>query len=153
MIIIRDKQEKVGYWDFSHYPDCEGQVVEQLKTADYTIKGYENIVVVERKRTVAEIAVNLGSAYDRFRREFERMTAFKYACVLCEFTLSDTLSFPANVPHKLKKVKMKMNGKFILKRINELENEFGIDFIFCGSKTRAEEIAMDLFRKVIKEHV
>lgn len=150
MIIIRDTREKAGYWDFTPFPECTGQIVQGLKTADYTIQGYETKVVIERKKTVSEIALNLGSKFATFKKEFIRMKEFEKAYVLCEFSFDDVLIFPAmsRLPKRLK-AKIKMTGKFILNQINQLEEEFNIPFIFCNNKSQAEQMAMDIFKEVV----
>jgi hypothetical protein len=152
MIIIFDSREKAGIWDFSKYDCCEGQAMDTLGEGDYTLFGYENLIAIERKRTVAEISQNLGKYYDRFKREFERLQKYKYKYCICEFTLEQLLEYPKNSTLPAWKIKtIKMNGKFMLKRINELEAEYKIEFIFCRDKIEAEEKAMELFQQAIKD--
>jgi hypothetical protein len=99
---------------------------------------------------VSELANNLGREYERFLREFERMQKFKEKYVLCEFTLEELIEYPrgAKLPAYLLK-SVKMNGKFMLIRVNELENKYNVKFIFCKNKIEAEQTAFELFKTAI----
>lgn len=102
-----------------------------LKTADYSIKGMEDIVAIERKRSSAEIATNINEP--RFRKEFERLAQYKYKFVICEFELRDILNYPigSGIPQKIWS-KIKVSGNYILKCITDLELEYGVAFKFAG---------------------
>jgi hypothetical protein len=152
-IVLQDNKEKVGMWNLSFSSHYAGTEVVHLKTADYTIKGMEDIVCLERKRSTGEIALNLGKKWETFKAELERMQTFKYKYVICEFTINDVLFFPANsgVP-KFLWPKLRMSGKFILARINELSETYGIEFIFAGNKTNAEVKAMEILTNVFLEN-
>ena len=52
MIIIQDTREQSPF-DFSFY-DCDVSIAT-LKTGDYTIEGYEEIVCIERKKSASKI--------------------------------------------------------------------------------------------------
>ena len=70
--VIKDTREQDG-WIFAPYDRCEGMEVDTLHTGDYTLKGFEDIVCVERKASVSEIATNLGKKKKAFYNEMERM--------------------------------------------------------------------------------
>lgn len=57
--VIQDTREQKG-WYFSEYDKCNGMEQGSLKTGDYTLKGFEDMVCIERKFSVEEIATNLG---------------------------------------------------------------------------------------------
>jgi ERCC4-type nuclease len=156
MKIIRDTREKVGYWDFSFF-GYEMEVVK-LKTGDYSISGYEDILCIERKKSTAEMAINCGTDSPRFEAELERMQHFEYKYLILEFTVSMLLDFPkgSGIPkrfHKTtgKEIKVRMNGGFIMKKLKEYEDKYGIDVIFAGSQAGAVEVAEEIFREVLYE--
>ena len=151
-ILLQDNKEKVGYWDLSFGEQFAGKEVVHLKTGDYTIKGMEDIVCLERKKTTGEISLNLGIKWETFKAELERMQTYKYKYVICEFTINDVLFFPANsgVP-KFLWPKLRMSGKFMLSRINELSETYGVEFIFAGSKQNAEAKAIEILTNVFLE--
>ena len=63
--------------------------VGTLRTADYTLHGYEDQIAFERKKSIDEIAGNLFGRdrekrpmRERFQREMERLSAFETKAVL-----------------------------------------------------------------------
>lgn len=92
--VIRDIQEKEGHgWFFDPSPDgkkspiCAGTVIEHLKTGDYSLKGYEDRLCIERKAGFFEIWGNYAER-DRFEAELERMSKIKYRFILIESSLT-----------------------------------------------------------------
>lgn len=152
-IVLQDSKEKVGYWDLTFGAMVLGKEVTGLKTGDYSIKGMEDLVCIERKRNTGEISLNLGQKWKTFKAELERMQSFKYRYVICEFHSSDVLFFPAKsgIPEKLWPY-LRMNGKFMLSRINELMETYQTEFIFAGSKNNAEAKAIEILTNVYLTH-
>jgi hypothetical protein len=54
-----------------------------LKSGDYSLKGFESRVAVERK-SVADLFGTLGQGRDRFERELGRLAEMEYAAVVVE---------------------------------------------------------------------
>jgi hypothetical protein len=94
--VIKDTREQDG-WFFSPYDRCTGMEVATMKTGDYTIKGYEDLVCIERKGSVTEIATNLGKKKKAFQAEMERMKDFDFRFILLEFSASDVLDYPLSL--------------------------------------------------------
>ena len=63
--VIKDTREQNG-WFFTPYEKCSGMEVKTLHTGDYTLEGFEDVVCIERKGCVAEIAMNLGKKKNTF---------------------------------------------------------------------------------------
>lgn len=143
--IIRDKQEKVNYWDFSPDNLFKGTASETMLTADYTIRGLENIFCIERKASSGEIAGNLYTK--QFENELKRMEKFKHAFVVCEFLLEDLFNFPygSGIP-KIIWNKLRTNSGGLLKRLFELEVKYKCKFIFAGQ--HGKEVATILFKQM-----
>jgi hypothetical protein len=152
-IVIRDVQEKVNYWDFPVSESCDGTVVEHLKTADYTIKGLESEILIERKANIDEFAANLTQP--RFVRELERLndhTIPSLPVVILCFELSDLTDWPSSsgTPPHIKK-NIKTTGKFLMKRLAELMVRFPrVNFIFAGSE--GKDIAASLLKRVWEKY-
>ena len=75
-VVLVDTREQYPFWDAGDHDVFGFQfTVERatLKTADYTIKGMEKLVLVERKSSVDEIATCCSWGRDRFERELRRM--------------------------------------------------------------------------------
>lgn len=145
-VVIRDTREQNG-WDFTTGSSCEGTVIEGLKTGDYSIKGYEHLLSIERKGCIAELASNLVE--DRFERELERMEAFKYAFMIFEFNMEDLIAYPkgSSVP-PWKRKNVKLNPFFLLKRLLEIEIKYKVKIIFAGK--HGKTIASSIFKRVIE---
>lgn len=150
-IIIDTREQQC--WDFSDqfsqdkYYSCSSER-GTLKTGDYTLKGLEDILVIERKASSAEIAQNITE--DRFEREFKRLAEYKHKFVICEFDMRDIMNYPigSGIPQRAWS-SIKIKGKYILKKITELQLTYGVPFIFAGDF--AVEQAIAIFKKVSKD--
>ncbi len=98
-IILVDTREQLPYL-FERFPNWIGSTIRQgLPTADYSIVGYESVIAVERK-TLVDIVGSLMSGRERFLREMERLSEFKYKCLCIEATREELKSpyrFASNV--------------------------------------------------------
>ena len=86
--VIKDTREQDG-WTFSPYDMCKGMEIDTLHTGDYTIKGFEDVVCIERKACTSEIAMNLGRKKKPFQAEMERMKDYSFSFIICEFDMDD----------------------------------------------------------------
>lgn len=148
MIILSDSSEKMP-WDFSFYHQCEAQEEANLNTGDYTIKGMEHLLVIERKRNAGEISINLGQKWKPFLKEFQRMAEFPHKYLICEFPFEDLLNFPVNsgIPKYLWS-KIRVTGKFLASRLTKTCEEYGVELIFAANREEAQSIAMNIFKEV-----
>jgi hypothetical protein len=151
MIILQDNKEQTP-WDLEFFDEVEEQKVVHLVTGDYSIEGLESVVTIERKRTTGEIALNLGQKYKAFAREFDRLQTFEYRYIICEFTFDDILSFPINsgIPKRFWS-KLRISGKFILSRLEQLCNDHEVELILCGNKENAERTAYKILKSINDE--
>ena len=144
--VIRDTREQNG-WTFMAGKACDGTVSGTLKTGDYSIEGYEDLLTLERKGCIAELATNLVE--DRFERELERMESFKYAFMILEFSMDDLIKYPkgSGIPYyKMKSVKL--NPFFLLKRLIEIELKYKVKIIFA--ENHGQTVASSIFKRVIE---
>lgn len=147
--IIKDTREQKG-WLFRAIGDCEGMEVDTLRTGDYTIKGFEDVIAIERKRSVEEIANNLGRQSAAFEREMQRMSKIEHAYIICEFDFQELLDFPkgAKVPKELA-TQIRMTGPFMLRRLLEYQVKYNIKIMFCGSAYNGFTVANSIFKRMI----
>ena len=94
--VIKDTREQNG-WFFSQYDKCDGMEVATLHTGDYTIKGFEDVVCIERKASVTELANNLGKNKKAFYAEMVRMQDFPFKFLILEFSFTDVAEFPISL--------------------------------------------------------
>jgi ERCC4-type nuclease len=148
--IIRDTQEKKNFWTFANYNVVNEVIDKKLKTGDYTIEGMEDILCIERKHGIGELAKNIVEA--RFERELIRMGDFKYSYLILEFGLEDVFGYPfVNSVHHMAKKKAKIRGPFILKKLAEISVKYNIQMIPCGHPKYAEEMVISLMKRIYEQ--
>jgi len=144
MIILQDTREKIP-WNFISYDICLEQRLCVLSEGDYTLHDYPNLVCIERKRLVTEIAINLGKKYKQFIDEMKRLQKYRFRYVICEFPEQELIIYPTNckLPKRILS-RIRMTGKFLHKRISEIIDKYQIEFIFCEHKYEAQDKAIEL---------
>lgn len=140
--IIIDTREQQP-WEFSRCATAS----KKLDTGDYSLEGYEHLLCIERKKSVGEIANNIVEK--RFKDVIQRMTNYKYAFFIMEFSMDDVLSYPigSNVPRKMWD-KLRVSSGFILKVLLEIQLKYNIKILFCGDASNASKVAQSLMTKV-----
>jgi ERCC4-type nuclease len=144
--IIVDTREQQP-WEFGLHVTSK----EKLDTGDYSIKGLEHLLTIERKKSVSEIANNITE--NRFKDVLNRMSQIPYKFMLFEFDLEDVYSFPmgSDIPKKLWD-KIKISPKYLLKYLTELQLNYGIHIIYCGDASNAEKMAVSIMKRVYEKH-
>jgi ERCC4-type nuclease len=146
--VIVDTRERAEYrWWFDPDDCCEGSELLKLDTGDYSIKGMEHLLSIDRKRNTAEISQNIVDS--RFFDELERMQVFKYKAIVCEFNMFAIMNFPysSGIPNnKLKNIKI--TSKLILSKIAYIQAQYNIPFIFCDNREYAMIYSQAFFKKV-----
>jgi hypothetical protein len=120
-------------------------VTQKLKTGDYTLCGYENILCIERKGSISEFARNVNQK--RFERELIRMREFEYRFLILEFDMHHIAYFPAQsgIPERLWDT-LKVTNKYILRRVIEITIEHNIHILFVGKF--GLQTATSIFKRV-----
>lgn len=145
--IIVDTREQYAY-EFGYHTTSR----EKLDTGDYSIKGLEDIVTIERKQSVSEIANNITTP--RFTNELERMRPIAHKFLLCEFNLEDIFQFPvgSDIPKRLWE-KLRVSNNYILKfLIEKVMLEYEVQVIFAGDSTNGEKIASRILNKIYAKY-
>jgi len=147
MIIVRDTREKVGYWEFEDFE----MSIKKLDTGDYSIVGLEDILCIERKKSITEFCGNITQA--RFTRELERMEKYPYRFLILEFDVDDVMRYPigSSIP-KWKWAQLKITGKFIMSAISNIQIKHGVNVIFAGGPDNAKVCAMNIMKRVNTKH-
>ena len=142
--IIIDTREQHP-WEFPYHSKAN----RKLDTGDYSIEGLENILCIERKNGMAEIANNMTEP--RFKDVIERMKTFKHSYILIECDYEQMMHYPigSDVPKKAWS-KIKISPAFILKFLTELSVHHNIHIIFCGNPQWAEKTALSIMKRVYK---
>lgn len=146
--VIRDTREKEKKgWYFHNDGMCLGTIDEKMDEGDYTLYGYEDRLCIERKGAVTEFAQNLTQS--RFYKELERMERYDFPFLLLEFTMNDIVDYPNTImlPKRVKD-KIKVTGKFLLKKIIEIDMKYKTKILFCGHN--GMEVVTSIFKRVIE---
>lgn len=145
--IIRDTREKPDHgWSFPIDAYCNGTMVEKVRTGDYTIRGLENFISIERKQSIDEFAHNCIEK--RWQKCMQRMSECKHSYILFEFSQYDIDNYPksAKVPSHVRK-KLRIPPAYIRKVIYTAREDYGIHVLCCGDALNAEKIAYRLLKK------
>lgn len=141
-VIIRDTREKRRKgWKWGKGNGCAGTVERTLQTGDYSVEGLEDFVVVERKGRTSEWAKNVTE--QRFENELERLNLIPHSYILLEFTMEELARYPmgSGIPKYLLH-KVRIGGKYILKRMEEMAAHYNISIVLCGKD--GKEFAFDI---------
>lgn len=160
--IVRDTREKEekGWW-FTPSERCAGTQEEKLDVGDYSIKGLEKFVTLERKGSVAEFCGNLTqprfvAPYDSKKElnkqsELVRLEAIAYPFIILEFEVDDLLRYPYidGIPGRVRRY-IRFKGPAAFKKVIELQMQYKTSIIFAG-KTRGKDVASSIFKRIIEE--
>lgn len=144
---VVDTREKRDVLLFPEDKYCTGTKRKALKTGDISIEGLEDIFVIERKRTTAEISMNAFE--DRFKRELERLQQFKYKFILCQFDANTILNFPkgSGIPPRFWD-SVCVSGSYLLARIMYIQINYKIPVILAG--TEGFKVAFAIMKQVAR---
>jgi len=144
--IIIDTREQTP-WEFGFHNTAK----HKLDTGDYSIQGFENIISIERKRSVSEFANNLSES--RFKDVLERLSKIKHAYMVFEFNIDEIYTFPvgSDIPKKMWD-KLRISGNYIIKRLIEIQLEYGIQVVFCGDAANAERFSVSLMKRIYERY-
>ena len=140
--IIIDTREQQP-WAFAEY----STTVQKLDTGDYTIRGMEDVLCIERKKSVSELATNIME--DRFWREMERMGSFTHKFLILEFDYRHIMDYPegSDLPKRVKS-RIRIRGPFIIKKMCEIQMNHSVHILPCGNTENAEFVATNIIKKV-----
>lgn len=148
-MVLQDTREREG-WDFTFHGFAQANY--KLKTGDYTLVKYRNVLCIERKRSTGELSLNLGKKSSAFFKELERMKAYPYRYIVFEFSEQDVERFPENsgIPKKFH-AELRISANFMKSCIAKMKSDYDIEVIYAGNKDNAMNETIKIFNKVIEE--
>jgi len=136
--LIVDTRERIPF-DYEGDEDFEAIVHTKLDAGDYSIKGIEHLIVIERKMNADELFNNFTQNKERIYAEFERLRGHKIKIMMIEQSCEDIMN-----PHNyyvnkkgLNKRAASMPVAVVASNLNTLMVEYGVQVIFAGSKARS----------------
>lgn len=144
-IIIDTREQKP--WEFPYHVTAN----KKLDTGDYSIEGLENIICIERKNSISEIANNIRET--RFKDLLERMKSYKHAFILIESDFEDLMHYPigSDIPKEKWKY-IKITPNFILKFLLEISIKYNVHVIFCGNAKWASKTALSIMKRIYEQY-
>lgn len=116
MDILVDTREQTPY-------ELIGSEKSTLKTGDYTVRGYEDVMAIERK-SYNDLYHCLTSSRLRFEKQLKRLSDYKYKALLVDSTVSSVL---------LGHVHCNLPGDEALKRVMRYSVKYDIPVMFVDN--------------------
>lgn len=115
-----------------------------LPSGDYSIRGLETRVAIERKRPT-ELFHCFGADRDRFRREYERLSSYDYAAVVVEGDIEScaTQRDPRSV----------VSPAVVINSLIAWEMRYGVRFHFAGDRLLAQTLTYRILQKFFRKYV
>lgn len=135
--IIQDTREKDG-WKFRASANCLGMERRKLDTGDYSIEGYEDLVMIERK-SIPDLWGSLIQRRKTFMKEMDRALEFPVRYLIIEGSVGDILRgfrYSSVTP------------EFILSCLTSLEVKHGIHVVFTSKR---RDVAQRYVRRLISK--
>lgn len=152
MQIIIDTREKKDLFLFKTFP-VETKV-KKLDTGDYSIRGFENKITIDRKRDSNELQMCYGQKWRTFSDLLKRMEDFDEAYILCTFPYNHLEIFPreSNIP-KSRWRRIKTSASFLRYRTKKIQEDFpNIKILFGNTHYESEEIAYNILKTYYEKH-
>lgn len=148
MTIIFDTREQ-EQWTFGWYKDIKLER-KTLYPGDYTVKGAESRVRVERKKNMSEVSKNLAKKWKPFQKELKALADFEFKYLIIEQPRIMLDIFPegSGIPEYLHS-RIRVSANFLKNRLFRECNANGIEIIWCSDKIEAEEQAVEIFRRFV----
>ncbi|MBW8002639.1 MAG: hypothetical protein FVQ80_11560 [Planctomycetes bacterium] len=125
-------------------------VKKRLKTGDYTMKGFEDTLCIEKKSGIKEVLINICRGdRARFKKLLERMSKFKYKYFIIEDSPDRVAKVLRSIPD------CRMSPRTFYFWVAEITIRYSIPVIFTGhrpdvSKAIVNEIFTQLLEKDLK---
>ena len=139
--VLYDKQEKRP-WKLPYKMERE-----HLKTGDYTFKGFEKIVAIEKKSGLIELLNDLANGYrPTFERFLKRLSEYPVKVIVVEDTLSE-LSISRALTHIRRKSggRARLTSRSIYYWTADIAAKYGIPIVFVGKRAK-----MDLLPEIFR---
>jgi len=108
-------------------------VRDSLEVGDYSVRGFENQITIERK-TISDLLGCLTHDRERFKRELEKLRAYKWKAVCLEGTEDELLQFndfSLIHPNSTRQSVVSINIRY------------GIQFYFSSKRSNIERWVLD----------
>lgn len=137
--IIRDDREKKP-WKFS--PDTFKVEVKRLEVGDYSIKGFEDSIAIEKKSSIKELVTNLSSRYrPTFKKFLAKMERMPFKIIIIEDELS-------NVERTIRAMKTGLTPYSVYYWVSRIITTHKIPVVFVGKGRGKKDMICELFIQI-----
>lgn len=156
-IILRDSQEKVGFFRFDGLSTRKGEPVEVIwqglgpRNGDYSLPGELGRCAIERKSTEDCIATVLGwgERRERFERELENLEQMETAAVVVVGT-QDQVEYAILTGEQHGNKTPLERVKVFAGAVRALQQDYRVPWIWCSTHRRAEIETLRLLERHAK---
>jgi len=131
-ILIIDTREVAPLF-LEHPPKGLVMVRDTLPVGDYSIRGWENQVAVERK-TISDLLGCLGNDRERFKRELEKLKVYEWKAISVEGTEDELFQF-----HDFSL----MDPNSVRQSVVSINIRYGVQFYFNSKRLSIERWILD----------
>jgi ERCC4-type nuclease len=147
-VIVVDSQEtKYPYLFSGELLVRKPLLVDGIRTGDYSIKGFERKITIERK-TLTDLYSSLSTRRIKFMEEMERVQYFDCKVLLIESTYDQVIN--ASRTSRVRKYS-KLPRASVLGSLVKINMEFGITVIFAGNRKNGEEWTLHTLKMFYKK--
>ena len=122
----------------------KGHIFGTLQVGDYSIKGYEDKFVIERK-SLPDLFGTLSSGHKRFKKELERAREYEYFAIVIDGSYSSCLNKEFDGSYHIK-----MRGYVITSILFTLHMKYNINIFFSNGRTESKNIIKELMKSYLK---
>lgn len=143
-VIVVDTREQAGFaYSFAWFSKWFAGVERAtLRAGDYSIKGMENQIAIERKSLSDLVTSTIGDR-ERFLAQCERLAKLKRKAIVIEASLAQTKSwYPESGAHP----------NAVVGTLFALQERWGIQVIWCDTVELAEETVAHILSKYYALH-
>ena len=137
-VLVKDTREPEFAWDAYFTAPV---INKKLDTGDYSLKGFESYIGIERK-TLDDLIGCLTKGRERFERELKRSKKLDYFAVIVEAGFTQLV---------LGDYRSRLNPKSAIESISAWEIRYGTHFLFAGNREMAALKAESLLLKFYRE--
>lgn len=124
--LVIDTNEPVGTaWEFD--ADLFAPQRSSLMTGDYSVRGLEDVITIERK-TLGDCVSTVIHSWTRFRKTLYRMSGMDHAVVVVEASIAAILNH---------EYESDAEPLAVLGRLNSIIIDHGIPVVFAGDRAAA----------------
>ena len=145
--VVIDNREQIP-WPFDAITADGNRVIVPvergtLQSGDYSIKGLETVVAIERK-SVSDFYGSITSGRTRLEAEFQRMESMQFSAIIVEDRLESVLDpgFHGS----------RVNPNAIRATVASWSVKYKTRWFFVPSRTQAERLAFELLSKFHKHY-